>query len=130
MNVFVDTSAFYALLAQTDVHHEQASARWRALVAERNHRLFTSNYVIVEACALIGNRLGRGAVADLVEVLLPATQVLWVDEAIHRTALEAMLLGAAGGPGLVDCASFALMRAQGLRRAFSYDKHFAAYRQD
>jgi uncharacterized protein len=129
VNVFVDTSAFYALLAKSDAHHQEASERWRGLIAQPSNQLFTSNYVIAEACALTGNRLGRGAVLDFVEVLLPATHVLWVDEAVHRTALEAMLLGPAGGPGLVDCVSFALMHARGLRRAFSYDKHFAAFRR-
>ncbi len=81
MNVFVDASAFYALLAKSDAHHREASERWRGLIAQPSNQLFTSNYVIAEACGLLGNRLGRGAVRDFVEVLLPATHVLWVDEA-------------------------------------------------
>ncbi len=127
MNVFVDTSAFYAVLARTDMNHADAAGRWKAFLADRRTKLFTSNYVVVEACALLSNRLGGPAVADLSQVLLPATTVLWVDEMTHRAAMEAMLAAGSDGPSLVDCSSLALMHARGIRRAFAYDRHFAVY---
>jgi len=127
MNVFVDTSAFYAVLAKSDAKHAEAAHRWQTFLAHRSVRLFTSNYVVVETCALLNKRLGRSAVADFTRVLLPVTTVLWVDEPTHQAAVEAMLAAGSDGPSLVDCSSFALLRARGLRHAFAYDKHFAAH---
>ena len=128
MNVFVDTSALYAVLSRTDRNHADAADRWRAFVSDPAVKLFTSNYVVVEACALVRSRLGRLAVADLFQSLLPATTVLWVDEPLHYAAVEAMLAAGNNGPSLVDCSAFALMHSRGLSQAFAYDRHFAAYR--
>ncbi len=126
MNIFVDTSAFFALLAKSDKNHAEASRRWKSFLIEQKDKLFTSNYIVVETCALLNNRLGMNAVKDFTEALLPATTVLWVDEPIHFAAQEAMLATGVNGPSLVDCSSFALMHARGISEAFAYDKHFAA----
>ncbi len=128
MNVFVDTSAFYALLSKLDLNHTDASHRWSDFLKDHTVRLFTSNYVIVESCALLNNRLGVSAVTDFTQALLPVVNVLWVDEPIHFAAVEAMLTSGAQGPSLVDCSSFALMHGRGISHAFAYDKHFAAYK--
>jgi uncharacterized protein len=124
LNVFVDTSAFYALLSRTDANHADAANRWQVYLGDRTAKLFTSNYVVVEACALLTRRLGKPAVADLHQSLLPATTVLRVDESTHHAAMEATLATGNDGPSLVDCSSLALMRARGIDAAFAYDRHF------
>ncbi len=129
MNVFVDTSALYAVLSRTDRNHADAAVRWRSFVSDPAVKLFTSNYAVIETCALVRNRLGRAAVADLFQSLLPATTVLWVDETLHQAAVEAMLAAGDNGPSPVDCSAFALMHSRGLTHAFAYDRHFAAYQQ-
>ena len=60
MSTFVDTSAFYALLVANDVGHEAAKRTLDRLLAG-GQRLVTSNYVVVETCALLQNRLGLPA---------------------------------------------------------------------
>ena len=55
--VFVDTSAFYALMDRSDKNYEQAAALWKDLV-EKDLYLNTSNYVIVETLAILQSRLG------------------------------------------------------------------------
>lgn len=128
MNVFIDTSAFYALLSKTENKHEDAVRRWTSFIADSTVKLFTSNYVVVETCALVNSRLGMPAVADFSQALLPATTILWVDETIHLAAMEAMLMTGTNGPSLVDCSSFALMHTRGIDHAFTYDKHLLAAR--
>ena len=59
--VFVDTSAIYAFLASDDVGHAASVAAWKRFMDEATP-LFTSNYVVVESCALLQGRLGMGAV--------------------------------------------------------------------
>jgi len=124
MKIFVDTSAFFALLSKTDKNHEDATTRWGRFLANDAVNLFTSNYVVVETCSLLSNRLGMSAVTDFIQSLLPTTTVLWMDESTHSIAIVAMLGTGINGPSLVDCSSFTLMQAWNLRLAFAYDKHF------
>src|SRR5438270_8158863 len=55
--VFVDTSAYLALLARNDQHHERAAETFRVILGERAPQ-FTTNTVIIEAHALILSTLG------------------------------------------------------------------------
>jgi predicted nucleic acid-binding protein len=61
MRVFIDTSAFYALLDRDDANHQRAKDVWTNLLKNEN-TLLTSNYVLVETFALVQHRLGIEAV--------------------------------------------------------------------
>ena len=50
------------------------------------------------------------AVADLQETLLPLTQVIWVDQAIHNAAVRRAATANRRQLSLVDCTSFELCR--------------------
>ncbi|MHB9026038.1 MAG: type II toxin-antitoxin system VapC family toxin [Armatimonadota bacterium] len=124
MNVFIDTSAFYALLVRADLYHLDAGKRWDSILDDPNIQLFTSNYIVVETSTLLRKRLGMDALLDLTRNILPAVTVLWIDESIHFAATEAVLSSGKHGPSLVDCSSFALMHEHGITQAFAYDAHF------
>ena len=79
MNVFVDTSAFYAVLSKTDDNHQNAVDAWNAHIDD-NSEFFTSNYVIVETCALVRNRLGDEAMRSFINKLLPLVNIIWIDK--------------------------------------------------
>ena len=61
--VFIDTSAFYALMDRSDSYHQSASKLW-AHMLDKGYYLKTSNYVTVETLALLQNRLGFEAADD------------------------------------------------------------------
>ena len=64
--IFVDTSAFYAILDKDDRAHASARQAWTALLsADESAPLVTSNYVLVESFALTKARLGLDAVRTL-----------------------------------------------------------------
>jgi predicted nucleic acid-binding protein len=124
--IFVDTSAFYAVLDRDDAVHEPARATWATRVADpETFTLVTSNYVLVESCALIQARLGMEAVRVFHEAVLPVVQVHWITPDDHRLATHALLTANRRGLSLVDCTSFQIMRRLGMRRAFAFDQHFA-----
>lgn len=123
MSVFVDTSAFYAVFDADDEEHPHAREAWERLVSAGDP-LFTSNYVLVETLALMQSRLGVEAVRAFDDAAAPLLRVLWVDRALHREAVTAVLTVGRRGLSLVDCASFALMRRHGLDTAFAFDGHF------
>ncbi len=123
MSVFVDTSAFLAVLNSADINHKTAERRWLRLM-NSEEKCHTSNYVVLETSALLQNRIGLNALRAFHDAVLPILNIYWIDEAIHNAALSALFISGRRGLSLVDCASFEIMRAAGIREAFTYDKHF------
>jgi predicted nucleic acid-binding protein len=120
---FVDTSGLYAVLDAADPNHANAALAWIELL-DRGEAFITTNYVVVETVALLQSRHGFAAARRLVEDVLPVLEVVWIDEALHATSFAAWLAAARRSLSVVDCASFAVMRARGVRRAFAFDQHF------
>ena len=123
MSVFVDTSAFYALLDEDDDHHIEAVQVWRRL-GERLTPLVTSNYVVVETTALLQARLGMLAVRCFADALLLPVEMFFVDNGTHARAVAAHRTAGRPRLSLVDCASFEVMRRLGQEEAFAFDDHF------
>ena len=123
MTVFVDTSAWYALLDENDAAATRARGVFGQLASSRE-RLITHNYVLVETLALLQRRLGMDAAERFVTDLLPVTEIEWIQPSLHDVAL-AGFLESAGGASFVDHVSFALMRARGVSAAFCFDAEFA-----
>ena len=124
MIVYVDTSAFFAVLDADDSCHSVAAKVWEELVSQ-NTTLICNNYILVESFALIQNRLGMAAVNELQNNLIPIIKIEWVDEQLHRSGISAFLTASQKKLSLVDCTSFETMRKLGIQIAFTFDHHFA-----
>lgn len=124
MSVYMDTSAILAVLDADDDNHATAGKIWTKLLHARE-TLMCSSYVLVESCALVQRRLGMEALRTFQEDLVPLLRVEWVEEAIHQQAMEAVLIANRKDLSLVDCASFTLMRHCGVKKAFTFDRHFS-----
>lgn len=124
MNLFVDTSTFFAAVDAGDERHAEAR-----LVLSRGEALITSDYVLAEAWSLIDLRLGWSAAerfwggvrqgAVEIEDVVPADlEVAWsIGEDFPGQ-----------GFSLTDRTSFAVMLRLGIHRAASLDKDFAVFR--
>jgi uncharacterized protein len=123
MNLFIDTSAFFALLDQDDDNHQRAADAWRKIL-EHTTRLFTSNYVLIETVALLQNRLGMEAVRLFHTEMVPAVHIEYVNANLHRLGVSSLLAAGKRKLSLVDCVSFEMMRHLGLNHAFTFDSHF------
>jgi predicted nucleic acid-binding protein len=121
--IFVDTSAFLAILSTGDINHQGASLCWRNLI-EEDQTLFTNNYVIVESIALIQKRLGLEKVRDFQTKILALLQIEWVDEAQNITAIETVLQAHRRKLSLIDCSAFQTMNSRGINTVFTFDDHF------
>ena len=124
MTTFVDTSALFALLDRGDANHPGAAKAFPRLL--RDERLLTHNYVLLESTALVHRRLGPAALRALLEDLVPALEVAWVDEELHRAGTSAMLAAVRRRISFVDWVSFEVMRRQRVEQAFAFDEDFAA----
>ena len=123
MTVFVDTSAFYAMMDGNDQDHAAAVAVWDGLVTTST-RLVTTNYALVETLALIQRRLGMPAARVYLNDIVPLLSVVWVDDSLHRAAISMLLAANRRDLGFVDCTSVELMRTAGMSQAFAFDGHF------
>jgi len=122
-DVFIDTSAFYALMDSSDKYHEEAARTWVHLV-EEEAPMTTSNYIVVESIALLQARLGIKAAQVWEKDVLALADMLWVDEKIQRQSLDLWRGLAKRGLSLVDCSSFILMRNNNIENYFGFDSHF------
>lgn len=123
--IFVDTSAFYAVLDRDDQVHAAAQSIWsRLLLTAQRSPLLTSNYILVECLALLQTRLGIAAVRLFHDDVLPMIRLEWISPAEHMAAVQAVMAANRRGLSVVDCTSFALMRRLGLQQAFCFDGHF------
>ncbi len=121
-SIFIDTSAFYALVDRTDRLHSSA-----VRFVETNERLLvTSNLVVHETVTLIRMRVGHAAAVAfgrrlLREGLTPVIPITAGDE------LKAWILFQRYSGkrfSFVDCTSFALMKRLGIPAAFAFDEDF------
>ena len=124
MSVFVDTSAFYALLVRTDDAHKAVRAAFGGLLADKRP-LWTTSFVIVETMALLQHRIGLAAARDFDEEVLPVVQVRWVDDDLYRLGTDRLWREDRRQVSLVDSVSFEFMRLQKLGTALAVDPHFA-----
>jgi predicted nucleic acid-binding protein len=123
MSIFIDTSGFIAVLDMDDACHSGAAKTWMDILTS-DETLVTTNYVLVETCALVQNRLGMTAIKVFQEDIVPVLRIEWIDKAVHHAAMRIMLAAVSKKLSLVDCVSFETIRLLGVTTAFTLDKHF------
>lgn len=123
MTVFVDMSAIFAVLDDSDVNHANGEKALRRLL-ESGQQLITTNYVLLEIAALLQSRLGLSALRTFHQDIAPLINIEWISERRHAAAVEMVLAADRKKLSVVDCVSFQTMRDQGITAAFCFDRHF------
>ena len=123
MEVFVDTSAIYALLSKNDPRHADA-LRGLATLERSAASLVSSSFVLHETVSLLQARLGVEAVRRFAARIEPHLDIVWVPRAAYDRALSALLAADRREVSLTDWTSFEVMRARGMERAFAFDDDF------
>jgi len=124
-DIFVDTSAWIALVDKDDSHHKEAASSYPLLL--KNHRnLITSNFVIAETYIIILNELGHKLAIDFLEKLKASPRILKIysNEDIEAEAEPILVKYSDQDFSYTDAVSFVIMKRQKIRKAFSFDKHF------
>ena len=121
--IYVDTSAFYALLDRSDKYHKQASTLWPTLLDE-DVTLITSNYVVSETVAILQNRIGFEAANLWCRDILGVLEIWCVDDDTHQRAYELWLNLGRMRFSLVDCVSFVTMYHHQIEKAFCFKPYF------
>ena len=127
MSIYIDSSAFLAVIDASDKFHPSAVSVWQELL-DQQERLVISSYTLIETIAVLHSRLGTIVVTRFLSDLLPAVEVVWADVSDHKAAVLAMLVRPGkSGPSIVDCMSFHVIRQRQIGDVFTYDKHFQGH---
>ncbi len=125
--LFVDTSAYFALTDKRDANHEAAVRVIHQFIRE-HVELLTTNYIVAETHTLLLNRIGHTTALKVIEALYKSqTRIYRVREAEERKALDIIRLYTDKKFSLVDAISFATMERFHVTQAFAFDHHFAQY---
>lgn len=124
MSVFVDSSAWFALVVARDRHNSRAKA---IIQGEAEH--ITTDHVVIETWLLLNARYHRQA-ADLFweRIRTRRVQIEHVSAADFEAAWSIGKIFPDQNFSIVDRTSFAVMERLGLTRAMSFDDDFAVYR--
>lgn len=125
--IFVDTSAWYALVDAGDANHPQASAFFPKALAEYRE-LIASNHVIGETYTLVCSRLGYGVAWGFLRNVWSTRRlrIVFVSEQLEREAYGLLERYPDQTFSFVDGTSFMVMREQGVSNCFAFDRHFPA----
>ena len=125
--IFVDTSAWYALLSTGDTYHARAMAFLPRALAEYRE-LISTNLVIGETYTLIRSRWGHDAAWQFVRRIRRSRRLrrIFVSEELEREAYELLESRPEQAFSFVDGTSFVVMKEQEIPCCFTFDRHFSA----
>jgi predicted nucleic acid-binding protein len=124
--LFIDTGAFLAKEIAADQHHGKAVEFWNRIHGEGSE-LYSSEHVLDETATLLARRTsyawstGWGR-----DVLGAGVHFLATEEGDLLEAFFLMKKFADQAVSFTDCISFVLMKKEGLRDVFGFDRHFAS----
>lgn len=127
--LFVDSSAWVALISKDDSAHARAQAFFQQEVVNSRRKLLTTNFVLGETLTLLRYRFGLSVAETLWDAVQQAQaegllDVHHLGEDLWTEALGIFFKYRDQDFSLVDCTSFALMRREGIDTAFAFDHHF------
>lgn len=123
--IFVDTSFWIATYNRRDRHHEDARSLLRAYDGEPK---VTSNHVRGETWTYFRRKEGHRFAVSVMDGLdrSRALAVLFVSEELEAQAMRWLRRRDEREYSFVDATSFALMKANRIRRALAFDGDFSA----
>jgi len=126
--VFVDTSAFIALLDPRDDCHAQAVHVEQSLSGQAA-RLVTTNFVLDETYTGLRGKIQHSAILRFRDSVRQSQRlkVVRITEAVEDQAWEIFARYDDKDFSFTDCTSFAVMRQLGITTALTFDDHFEQF---
>jgi predicted nucleic acid-binding protein len=126
--VFVDTSAFIALLDPRDDCHDQAVQVEHSLSIQAA-RLVTTNFVLDETYTGLRSKIQHSAILRFRDSVRQSRRlsVVRITEAVEDQAWEIFARYDDKDFSFTDCTSFAVIKQLGITTAFTFDEHFERF---
>src|SRR3989337_3596304 len=123
--VFVDTSAWLALINKSDAFHVKAK-NIRDILLHDNMQFIVTDYLIVEVANSLSKIPWRSSAIQLINSiqLSENIRVVEINKEIYNEAWGLYSKRTDKEWGLTDCASFVVMKRYAITVAFTNDHHF------
>lgn len=123
--IFLDTNGWVALLNNEDALHATAAEAWCRL-GHLGYHVVSTDWIVAETGNTLARTVVRRRFPQGVQRLLrlPKARLVFVTPVLMERALQLYADRPDKTWGLVDCASFIVMRDEGITEAFTTDKHF------
>jgi len=123
--VYVDTSAWIALVDKSERRHKDVSDAYRKLL-RGTQMLVTSDLVLAESQILLRRRLNFSAAETFLDSAntSPSIEIIFMDHSLEQVAKELLKKFRDQELSFTDAASFAIMKARRIHRALTLDQHF------
>lgn len=125
-NLFVDTSAWIAVVNSRDQYHPVAGDFYRHCF--RNYkRLITSNLVVAETYIMLRLDCGSAVALQWWEMITDSIkiEVVYTDAGLTADAFNLIKKYKDQRISLTDAVSFKIMEEQRIKEAFTFDSHFS-----
>jgi len=123
--IFVDTAAWLALVNKSDLFHQKARSVRDALI-EQHFTFVVTEYVLVETANALSRPPLRAAAIKLLLTIQKSKDIdtVAISREIYTKAFELYSARPDKDWSFTDCTSFVVMKAQGIKEAFTTDHHF------
>ena len=125
--IFIDTGAFVAMFHFKDRNFSSAQQMRTDIQTGVYGKMITSNYVLDELITLLKKFLPHKTIVSTIEIIRSSSniQISWITEKIESITWEYFKKHQDKEYSFTDCTSFVIMDILGIKKAFSYDKHFS-----
>lgn len=122
---FLDTNGWIALLNSSDALHNEAQSEWTRRL-EGGSSVVLTDWIIAETGNGLARTSARVHFADAVALIRSSgrARLIPISDSLLHQALTLYTQRQDKTWGLVDCASFLVMRELGVEEAFTNDRHF------
>lgn len=120
--MLLDTSGIFCLHRRTEPRHAEAQAAYHTATHPLTHSYILAEFVALAHARHLPRQAALSFVVDLMDD--PDIDLTWVDESLHRHAVELLRARPDKTYSLCDAVSFLLMRRRGVSDALTTDRHF------
>lgn len=122
--LLVDADAFVAIVIKQDSNHQKAKLSWNDVVERRLH-LIVSDPALGEAITVISQKESlKVAVKFAEETLASPIEIIEVDSAFRRQALDIFKKQTSKNSRFTDCINMAIMQKKDIDTIFSFDEQY------
>lgn len=127
--VFIDTGAWLAISDASDQYHQKAARHLEKLIDDSND-IITTNLIIHETFMLLSRRISRKAALLFLDEVYNAEniEIYHSDVTLEAEAYSTIRKYIDQDFSVADSVSFAVIKREGLKRVFTFDKHFKTMR--
>lgn len=123
----MNTAAFKAVFDESDEFHQEGFTVWQDLRKD-NFQIWTTNFILDETFTLFRSQLGKSKTLKLrnsIAQSLKSIRIIRIYTVDEKKAWHYFEKLPGRGISFTDCTSFVIMKRNGIKKAFTFDRDFA-----